>query len=745
MQHYLFVTPALDATAEADGVALATFTERHYFKLPPIGYAHLTGTVLDAALKAPGTVLVLDRGLPNRAQLSLSRELISRGRRVLYYWPAEHAVEVIDGERLDSMRRHHRALFLATRFRALMERRRQKAMATTLTQHSAAPIQALADSGVVRATVEHMGREAESLETHLKGGIAELRRGLGAVADQFGAHAGALAVQLDAAHAALAGMDGHPAKSAVNASIGALAEVTATVGSLRGYRDSIASYVEGGLPVLDRIRQQSESAAADVARIAAPAVQAAAVPVDGSSAYGEAEVPAVHAFLRAIAEDPRPVPLRLDHIPSDAAKLPGIGMYLRLDFWAPLISGGSYGHTCYQAQALAETTQDFVSVTSNRFDLLDDLGVRQVTVPGRNMTQTELNILGMNRHYTERLGVLFDAMRPTYIFERAVLGSAVGAWASRRFNIPYIVEYNGSEISMKRSFAGEGYAHEDLLLLAEDAAFRQASLISVVSDHVAADVARRGIPESRILVNPNAVDLNAYAPASAAQRRLLRSNLGFADDHRVVGFIGTFGGWHGIDVLASSLNDIMQGNPSIRYLLIGDGNLKPQINEAIAAHGLQDRVVDVGRVPQARGAELLKACDILVSPHSRNMVDSPFFGSPTKLFEYMAMGVGIVASDLEQIAHVLAPALRPQDFSAGAPAVTDQRAVICKPGDVQDFVAGVLALARHPQVSAALGRNARDAAEKYYSWRQHVRNLWLTMAGKSAEGYAVDRRIGLSR
>jgi hypothetical protein len=52
---------------------------------------------------------------------------------------------------------------------------------------------------------------------------------------------------------------------------------------------------------------------------------------------------------------------------------------------------------------------------------------------------------------------------------------------------------------------------------------------------------------------------------------------------------------------------------------------------------LQEQVISVGRVPQQEGARLLRACDIYVSPHNAHMVDSRFFGSPTKLFEYMAM------------------------------------------------------------------------------------------------------------
>ena len=96
----------------------------------------------------------------------------------------------------------------------------------------------------------------------------------------------------------------------------------------------------------------------------------------------------------------------------------------------------------------------------------------------------------------------------------------------------------------------------------------------------------------------------------------------------------------------------------MKFLLIGDGTHKPQLDAAVERHSLDDRVRRVGRVPQAEGARLLKACDIYVSPHNSHMVDSKFFGSPTKVFEYMAMGGGIVASDLEQIGEVLSPALR---------------------------------------------------------------------------------------
>jgi glycosyltransferase involved in cell wall biosynthesis len=738
---YLVVNESLTAAGRIDGPELAGMTERHHFTLPNVSYRPDAGlAAATPPADARGVVILLGHGMPTRAQMRLAARAVKAGRRTFFYWPAEQAIEVIDAERLSSFSRHKIALALGFRLKAWMDRRRARAATAAAGGAMVAAPTGPAHAGAtaLAETAAHIGLEAESLDAHLRGGVGELRRITNAYADQIEAQATGADAQIAALKAALKPGAEPSALAAASAAAEAVQAVRAGIADLRRTGGGVADYIEGGLPVLDRVRQQSAAIQAGIGQVGAPAAVVTAAPASGGP-YGAGELPAATAFLRSIAEDPRPVPLVLADLPTAKAPLPGTGVYLRLDFWAPLTSGGSYGHTCYQADALARTTQDFVAVMANRFDMLDELGVRQAIVPAIDPTGIETNILGMNRHYADRLGLMFEAMRPAYIVERAVLGNAVGAWASRRFNIPYIVEYNGSEISMKRSFAGSSYDHEDLLLLAEDAAFRQATLISVVSDHVAADVARRGIPESRILVNPNAVDLAAYSPASPDEREALRQSLGFESGHRVVGFIGTFGGWHGIDVLAASLRPILAADASIRLLLIGDGNLKGLVNEAIARDGLSDRVVDVGRVPQARGAELLKACDILVSPHSSNMIDSPFFGSPTKLFEYMAMGAGIVASDLEQIAHVLSPAIRPADLAAGSVQVIDQRAVLCRPGDVDDFVRGVLGLVRDPAASAALGRNARLAAERHYTWDQHVRNLWLRLANRPEEGYAVDR------
>ncbi|MFQ5654682.1 MAG: glycosyltransferase, partial [Planctomycetota bacterium] len=104
----------------------------------------------------------------------------------------------------------------------------------------------------------------------------------------------------------------------------------------------------------------------------------------------------------------------------------------------------------------------------------------------------------------------------------------------------------------------------------------------------------------------------------------------------------------------------------------------------------------------------LAACDILASPHVDNPDGTTFFGSPTKLFEYMAMGRAIVASDLAQIGEVLEHR---------------RSAWLVPPGDPAALAEGIGALLEDPGLRRRLGREARELAVERHTWRTHTRRI----------------------
>ena len=91
--------------------------------------------------------------------------------------------------------------------------------------------------------------------------------------------------------------------------------------------------------------------------------------------------------------------------------------------------------------------------------------------------------------------------------------------------------------------------------------------------------------------------------------------------------------------------------------MIGDGLLKDHAEEVLKKYIKQGKVIFTGKIPQDQAPDYLSACDAFLCPTQPNADGTRFFGSPTKLFEYMSMAKIIIASDLEQLSEVISPAI----------------------------------------------------------------------------------------
>jgi glycosyltransferase involved in cell wall biosynthesis len=109
------------------------------------------------------------------------------------------------------------------------------------------------------------------------------------------------------------------------------------------------------------------------------------------------------------------------------------------------------------------------------------------------------------------------------------------------------------------------------------------------------------------------------------------------------------------------------------------------------------------------------AFDLALAPHVPNADGSPFFGSPTKLFEYLAAGKPVVASRLGQIAEVIEHGVN---------------GWLVPPGDAEALAAAVTALAGDPALRERLGRAARAGAAARHGWDAHVRRILDALASE---------------
>lgn len=110
-----------------------------------------------------------------------------------------------------------------------------------------------------------------------------------------------------------------------------------------------------------------------------------------------------------------------------------------------------------------------------------------------------------------------------------------------------------------------------------------------------------------------------------------------------------------------------------------------------------------------------------LSPTKPNADGSRFFGSPTKLFEYMSLGKPVIVSDLEQLAEVVAPAIK---TGQRCDVVANQVGLTVPPGDVAGFVGAVHAMVNADEASREkLGANARAKVLREYTWQKYVERI----------------------
>jgi glycosyltransferase involved in cell wall biosynthesis len=312
----------------------------------------------------------------------------------------------------------------------------------------------------------------------------------------------------------------------------------------------------------------------------------------------------------------------------------------------------------------------------------------------------ELCHVTYNYRFVKRALPILRKEQPDLLYHRHSDFNCSSVILSRLLKIPLILEVNNSEVWLQATW-GNLYLRR-LCQLFEEIAFQGAHVVAVVSAVLKRDLINLGVPAEKIIVNPNGVDPLRFHPNLSGDR--IRYKYGL-NDRVVVGFLGTFGVWHGIPVLAEAIGPVIKQNNEVHFFLIGDGVLKPEVEQQVKMNGLTDYVTFTGIVPHQEVPEYLASCDILVSPHTPMVDGTEFFGSPTKLFEYMAMGKGIVASNLGQIGEILG---------------NNQTAILTKPGSVEDIVEGILELASSPELREELGRQAHQEVTKAYTWDQNA-------------------------
>lgn len=379
--------------------------------------------------------------------------------------------------------------------------------------------------------------------------------------------------------------------------------------------------------------------------------------------------------------------------------------YIRSDFWLKNNTpNGAVAHTEGVVNALVKQGYEVDIVSSYPIPFLKKYHSLRVCTPnGWTTGISELEEMEYNRQLLDSLKKGDE--KPDLVYQRYGRNSYAGLLYARQIGVPFILEYNGSEIWMSKNWS-HPLRYESVTDEIERCVLTHADLVVGNAEAFRSELVSKGVEEKRILIIPNGVDPERFTPSASGKS--VRECLGIGEEEVVVSFSGSFGPWHGAETLALTIPLVTSKNKKIRYLFIGGGARLENVKKVVFESEASDRVIFTGFVDREIMPEYLAASDILVSPQVPNPDGTPFFGSPTKLFEYMSMGKAIVASDLDQIGKLL---------------THEEDALLVPPGDANRLAEAILLLAEDYDLRKRLGNQARIVAMNKYSWDSHVRAI----------------------
>jgi glycogen(starch) synthase len=342
-----------------------------------------------------------------------------------------------------------------------------------------------------------------------------------------------------------------------------------------------------------------------------------------------------------------------------------------LDHSLPLHSGYTF-----RTRAILKAQQamgwEVMGVTGRRHyqagpdpEIADGLTFARTAKGGFSLPSPMSEVAEINA-FSRSIASAVKAFKPDIVHAHSPVLGALAALNNVRGRIPLIYEIRAfwEDAAVGNGTGVEGNARYKVTKALETWAVRRADAVAVICQGLRDDLITRGVDADKIVVSPNGVDLTLFGTPPAPDPALA-AELGLTDAE-VVGFIGSFYDYEGIDDLIAAMPALVADRPKAKLLLVGGGPMEAALKAQAKASPVADRIVFVGRVPHERVEDYYALTDILAYPRKKMRLTD--LVTPLKPLEAMAQRRLVAASDVgghrELIEHDVTGTL----FAPGDPA-----------------------------------------------------------------------------
>ena len=271
--------------------------------------------------------------------------------------------------------------------------------------------------------------------------------------------------------------------------------------------------------------------------------------------------------------------------------------------------------------------------------------------------------------------------------------------AARRMGVPFVYEMRGFwEVTRSsRDEAFENTPKYRFMQLFDSLVARQADHVITITTAMKEELLARGVPESKISIAFNSVDPTRFVPRPP--NKALAEKLGIPDAVPVIGYVGSFVDYEGLDDLITAAASLKQDGRDFRLLLVGDGAAFESIRTQVQSLCLDDKVILTGRVPHEEVEDYYSL--VVIAPFPRKPWKVCELVSPLKPFEAMALEKVVVVSSTRALMEIIEH---------------ERTGLVFEKGNVQSLQNALDVLICQPEKYMEIGKAARKWISAERSW-----------------------------
>ncbi|TDI80147.1 MAG: glycosyltransferase, exosortase A system-associated [Betaproteobacteria bacterium] len=315
-----------------------------------------------------------------------------------------------------------------------------------------------------------------------------------------------------------------------------------------------------------------------------------------------------------------------------------------------------------------------------------------------------LNQASIINSLTRRLSEVVKIVRPDILHAHSpVLNALPTLRVARSLNLPIVYEIRAfwEDAAVNHGTSTEWGIRYRLTRALESYALKHVDAVTTICEGLRNDILGRGILPEKVTVIPNAVNIENFKVDEKPDLQLAM-DLGL-NGKLLLGFIGSFYAYEGLNILLRALPKMLSQNPDIRILLVGGGLQENELKALAGQLGIKDKVVFTGRVPHDQVQRYYNLIDVLVYPRLRMRLTN--LVTPLKPLEAMAQGKLLMASDVGGHLELI------QDGKTG---------IIFKSDNPDELATKVLDLLSRYDSWPALRAAARNYVETERNWSASV-------------------------